>query len=205
MIFLKKLLINLTVLYFCAILCACSSMQPATQAALNQQQTWETRNNQLSQITQWNIKGALGINDSKQAWSSSVYWQQFNQNNFNLRLFGPIGVGTLDIKGTPSQTTLTTAQNKTFTAENVDLLLEQQTGWLLPISNLYYWVRGIPVPNLPADEKFDDYHHLTELSQQGWNIQFQRYTSVNGIDLPSKIFLQYQQFKIRLIVSQWKF
>jgi len=186
------------------ILSGCATMEPAGQSALNQQQSWQSRQTQLSQIKQWKIKGALGVNDSKKAWRASIYWQQFNQGYFDLKLFGPVGVGTLQIKGTPTQTQLLTAQNKTFSAENADLLLAEQTGWLIPVTHLYYWIRGLPVPGLPADTEFDDYQHLTHLSQQGWDIKFLRYTAVNGIDLPSKIFLQYKQLKIRIIVSQWQ-
>lgn len=194
----------LFLIIFCGFLSACATMEPATQVAYNHQETWSQREQTLSKIKQWKIKGALGINDSEQAWLSSVYWQQYAQRVFDLKLFGPVGVGTLQVKGDNKQAQLLTSQNQTFSAENADLLLAQQTGWLLPITHLYYWIRGIPVPGLPALKEFDRYNHLTHLSQQGWNIQFQRYTAVNGIDLPSKILLQYKQLKIRVIVSQWK-
>jgi outer membrane lipoprotein LolB len=200
----KHLFFVLFLTFLCGLLSACATMEPATQVALNQQQSWEQRENQLSHLKQWKIKGALGINDSKQAWRSSVYWQQFARNVFDLKLFGPVGVGTLQVTGTAHHAQLTTAQNETFSAENADLLLAQQTGWLLPITHLYYWIRGIPVPGIPADREFDNYNHLLRLSQQGWTIQFQRYTAINGLDLPSKILLQYKQLKIRIIISQWK-
>lgn len=56
----------------------------------------------------------------------------------------------------------------------------------------------------PSHQKFDAYHHLTQLKQSGWTIRYLRYTGVKNTDLPSKIFLTYPKLSLRIVVSQWQ-
>ncbi len=187
-----------------SLLWACASHQPATEAPENKTQSVEARTVDLSSIDNWYIKGAIGVKNEQDAWSASIYWKQRHKNNYTLQLFGPAGMGTLKIVSSGNRVTLTNNKNETFTAPSSETLLEQQTGWYLPISNMYYWVRGMAVPSIPSQTTFDKYHHLKTLEQQGWDIQYLRYTSVKGIDLPSKIFMNYQKLGIKIVISSWE-
>lgn len=193
------------ILILCAafILTACTTM-PASQAPNNQQIPWQQRETQLTNLSAWTVNGAIGIQQKNQANSASLYWQQSNQNNYVLNLQGPLGAGAMKITGTKQQVTMLTGKNKTYTAPNAETLLKAQTGWYLPVSSLYYWAKGLPVPGIPATKKYDQYHHLSQLTQQGWQISYLRYTAVGTIDLPSKIILKKAPFTIKLIFSQWK-
>ena len=64
-------------------------------------------------------------------------------------------------------------------------------------------IRGLPVPSTPAQTRFDAYNHLTYLVQDGWRIQFLRYTSIRNTDVPSKIFLSNAQLNVKVIVNRW--
>ena len=197
-----KLISRIAIITLLAFLVACASTQSTKQDPVNISQSWEKREQQLSAIQSWQLRGAIGINDSKQAFRAAVAWQQQN-DNYAMQLFGPAGSGTLKLQGAPSHVVLTDAENKTSTASSADSLLEQQTGWYIPVSNLVYWIRGIPAPNLPSKKSFDAYNHLTQLQQLGWSVYYPRYTSVQGIDLPNKMILTRGPMKIRIVVKQW--
>ena len=64
--------------------------------------------------------------------------------------------------------------------------------------------RGLPVPTAPAQKQFDQYHHLTQLIQQGWTIQYLNYISVNHIDVPNKLFLNNPELNVKIIITQWQ-
>ncbi len=184
-------------------LAGCMSPKPASTAAENKTITWSQRKQDLQQITRWQANGAIAIRDQQQAQSASVKWQQQSQSTFAIRLFGPLGVGNTIIIGKPGNVTLTTPENKTYTATSSEALLQQQTGWQLPISNLYYWVRGLPAPGSKPQMKLDPYNHLRTLQQSGWNILYQRYTAVKGKDLPSKITMTNGPITAKLIINRW--
>jgi len=198
----NKHIVLATVILSMMLLSSCVTL-PASEAAGNQTLTWAQRAEQLDSIHQWTVQGAIGGSIPTKAWSASLRWQQIG-HRFNINLFGPLGIGNVQLTGTPGASQLKTAQGKTLQAKNPDTLLYKATGWQLPVSNIYYWVRGLPVPNLPSSKQFDRYHHILKMQQQGWTIEYLRYTSINNIDVPSKIFLQNQQMKIRIVISQWQ-
>jgi outer membrane lipoprotein LolB len=88
-------------------------------------------------------------------------------------------------------------------------------GWPLPITQLRYWIKGIPAPSIyPIDKvealQFNDKEQLSQFQQSGWKIRYPRYTqletqhpSFNKTALPGKIILQQQQVKITVIVNEW--
>ncbi len=131
-----------------------------------------------------------------------MVWQQ-QKRDYQVSLFGPFGVGRTTLNGTPTALTLLAA-GKEYKAQTPERLMQQVLGWQLPVTNLYFWVRGLPAPNSPASTTFDAYHHLIELKQQGWQIQYERYTAIQGIDLPSKLRLKSGQLQVKLVISSWK-
>ncbi len=185
------------------LLASCASM-PTGQAPQNQNITWGSRVGTLSSVEDWDLKGLIAIRAAKDGGSANWHWRQ-SKNNYTISLFGPFGANSFTLTGTPSSVLLETSDGKKFNATTPELLLAQQTGWQLPISNLYYWIRGLPVPGVPAQKQFDTYHHLTALTQQGWTIHYLRYVSVNQIDLPNKIFLDNSQVNVKIIINQWQF
>ena len=76
-------------------------------------------------------------------------------------------------------------------------------GWSIPISNLIYWIKGIPAPNFDYKIKLDSYNHLLKLKQQDWVINYTDSKSQDGIDLPSNMALQNAQCKIKIAIKEW--
>lgn len=176
------------------------------EMASTQPQTirWNERVQTLLRIKHWELNGLIAIHTPDGAGSANLHWQQ-NQQHYAISLWGPLSTPSFKLTGEPGNVTLETANGKQFNATTPESLLASQTGWKLPVSNLFYWIRGLPVPHITAQKHFDPYHRLSELDQQGWIIQFLRYSSVKGIDIPTKIFLNYPALEVKIIISQWQF
>jgi outer membrane lipoprotein LolB len=187
---------------FALALASCATV-PAPETPKNEALTWNKRTLTLADITSWDIKASIAIRTSKEAESATLHWQQ-NKQKYTIYLFGPLGSNSYTLNGTPNKVELINPQGKKFYADSAESLLAQQTGWRLPVSHLKYWVRGLPVPGITATKHFDNYHHMSELAQDGWRIQFLRYTSMHDVDLPSKIFLNNSQLSVKIIISQWR-
>jgi len=182
---------------------ACTTM-PAYPGAYNQPMSWRARRTQLNRIHHWQLEGAIAIKTPQKTLSAYLNWQQFS-SHYQLTLFGPFGIGTVTMKGSKNQFSLQTPDRKIYRARNPETLIRQQLGWTLPVSNLYFWIRGLPAPHHNAQKRFDAYHHLTALKQQGWSIEYLKYTGIHGTDLPTKIILMNANIKLRIVISQWKF
>lgn len=199
-------LIRLIIIVFSiAWLSGCATInQPQQQVAQNKTISWGSRVQTLSGIQSWDLKGAIAIRQADNSGTASLQWKQQGQN-YHIAMFGPLGSNSFELTGRPGNVELAQANGKRANARSPEELLAKETGWRLPVSSLYYWIRGIPVPGTSADKHLDSYNHLIELRQLGWIIQYPRYTSVRQIDIPDKIFLTNPQLNVKIAVSQWQF
>ncbi|MBL4647973.1 MAG: outer membrane lipoprotein LolB, partial [Gammaproteobacteria bacterium] len=171
----------------CWLLMGCVTV-PAPEGQLRNM-PWPQRQQQLLHIQQWQVRGAIAIHNGQQAQSANLFLQQ-KKRQYRLQIFGPLGMGRIILEGDNKKVSLQANNGHIFTAHNAEMLLQQQLGWTLPVSNLYYWLRGLPAPHVAATLHFDSYQHLQFLQQQGWMIHYVLYSDVHGIDLPSKIVMQ---------------
>lgn len=129
-------------------------------------------------------------------------WVQQGANSYQIRLMGPLGGGAVLISKKGNTITFQDG-SKITTSTNADELLLKQTGIRLPVNNLYYWVRGLPAPGGVQSEKHDQFNHLIQLKQNGYTIDFNKYTSVKGIDLPSMIRLEGNGVMVKVVIKNW--
>ena len=182
---------------------SCAAFQP-TPPPSQQVIPAETRKAALAQIKNWDVKGSVSIQYQQKTDIASLNWHQENQQNYRITLSGPLNFGTVEIIGSPGSVTLKQSNRPPVSAATPEKLLTQQMGWQIPVSNLYYWLRGIPAPGSDAKTEFDTYGHITHMIQQGWTIEYPEYMGVGTVDLPKKIYLTHPNLKIRLVIRQWK-
>jgi outer membrane lipoprotein LolB len=187
-------------LLLCLFIIGCASTSD-TSSASQQKTPWETRKADLANIEEWNIRGSISIQYQKKTDIASISWQQ-RRKHFDIALAGPLNFGRVEINGLPGSVTFKQG-SKTASANSPEALLEEQMGWQLPISNLNYWVRGLPAPGSTPKIEFSKLGYITHLTQQGWSVEYAEYMNVNGLDLPKKIYLNNPALKLRLVIRQW--
>ena len=160
------------------------------------------RNQQALAIKNWKIEGAMSIQSTQQSVITHYQWHQ-RAANYDIQLSSVLNLVRVNITGREYQFVKLCRSNKRcYQAKTPELLLKQQLGWDLPISYLKYWIRGIPLQG-KAIKKYDPYGHLIFMQQNGFDLWFSNYQSFNGVDLPTRLDLQYPKLKIRLIIKQW--
>lgn len=151
----------------------------------------------------WELSGAMAARSKNKAWSASVNWTQNGASSYQIRLFGPLGSGTVMISRQGGLINFRDGP-KSSTSKNAEQLLQQQTGVRLPVNNLYYWVRGIPAPGAVQSVKKDAGNRLQILRQGGYTIEYLGYNMYGSTALPSKIRLQGNGVFIKMIIKRWK-
>jgi outer membrane lipoprotein LolB len=149
-------------------------------------------------LTNWQLSGKLGIRNQQQTKSAYLNWKQCGES-FDIRLSGPLGQGGARLQGSRESVTLQT-KDKTSSASDPEQLLQQQLGWSMPISQLQYWVRGIPSPNQgyrnnPGDNGFE---------QAGWHISYLQLQQVDSLTLPAKAIATHPRLKLTLLLKNWQ-
>jgi outer membrane lipoprotein LolB len=157
----------------------------------------------VASIRDWSLAGRVALSTPEEGFNASIYWTQSDQR-YSLRIVAPLGQGSYGLDGGPERVVMRTPDRRTLTAKDPEGLIRAELGWTLPVLGLRYWVRGIPEPGTPITAlTLDDRGRMTALQQSGWRIDVMGYGSESGLDLPSRLFLETDRFRVRIAVGRW--
>jgi outer membrane lipoprotein LolB len=182
-----------TIILLLCLLTGCASFSSPKPETSTPSLSWSQRQAQLQKIVHWRAEGMMSIRSTRQTSAFSFEWLQQNQENYALEFFAPLGLGSVRVLGNASNVVLWQSATQKITAKTPEALMIRQLGYSVPVTSLYYWIRGLPDPHLPMSARFDVNHHLSTLQQQGWKINFQNFKTISGVDLPTMILLSYEQ------------
>lgn len=234
----KKILCYISVLSFISVTGCVSNFSNVKISepikANNKVSSWEIYKNKHMKIQQgsWKFKGVVGISMPGQAQQASVSWNKDPKQD-EIKLSGPFGLGTIDIQHKAGVYELTDEKGHVYTNSDPELLLEQVTGWALPLSGADYWVLGLVKPkkdvgsnmsssvvekstfdpnsikkdHVKVKYSLNQYGSLDKLQQNGWEIDYRQYRVFNGVMLPVQIIFynKSKQLRIKLVIQNWGF
>ena len=149
-------------------------------------------------LQHWQLSGKIGIRSEQQNQGAYLNWQQCG-DAFDIRLSGPLGQGGARLQGTPKQVSLQTG-DQLLHADNPEQLLQQQLGWSMPVSQLVYWVRGMPSP----DQAYTITLDASGFEQSGWQVSYSELQQVDGITIPARATATHPRLKLILLLKDWQ-
>lgn len=162
----------------------------------------EVRREALMAREAWSLAGRVAVAAAGEGATASLDWRQAGESS-ELMLRGPFGARALTVTLDGADVSLSDGEGRLDGAD-AHLYLQDQLGADLPVSQLRYWVLGIPAPEAPYEETLGPDGLPARLVQQGWTIDFERYGPVNGLWLPGRITAQAGTTRVRLAVSRWE-
>ena len=194
----------LLILFLAAGLPGCALFQaPSTPPPpAGTQVDWPSHVRSLTLLQEWQVQGKIGVRTQNDAGSAYLDWSQA-QDSFYITLSGPLGQGTTIIKGNPTGARLDN-NDGTWIAESPDQLVQEHTGWEIPISNLLYWVKGMQAPGSHAILQHNTLGTLATLKQDGWALTYDQYSQQLGTLLPCRIRIQKGELRVTLIIKRWQ-
>ena len=195
--------VSIFALYFSLLILAGCPSTPIPDDTLYQAE--QERNEQLSKLEYWTIKGKIAFIEPDQKQSANLYWQH-GKNNSKLTLTTFLGVNVLTLTSEAGVHTLK-VDGRTYVDEDLELLLQSVTGVGLPVTQLMYWLKGLkaqdsdlitfsPTTNLPTDlvAHYDD---------KDWHIKYASYTLVEQFRLAKKITIKHRDLTIKMAIHSW--
>ena len=179
--------------------CAAQPPRPGPQA----QSAWLQHRATLEALHDWQVQGRVALRTDDEGWSANFDWQQ-RGSDYRIRLRGPFGQGAVELHGNELGVWLQQAEQLPVFALDAETLLEQQTGWRLPVAGLAAWLRGVPVAGTESELAWDAQGRLQHLAQNGWQIDYQRYLEKNALMLPQKLRLQRDSVRVKFIIDDWQ-
>ena len=160
------------------------------------------RQQRLATLEHWQVEGKIGLRHDGRGNSASLTWRQ-HRDIYALRLSGPLGIGTVFINGDGRSVAVRNKDGE-YTAASPEELILGMTGWHIPVTELRYWARGMPAPNLKIDGQQVVDGLLSSLEQGGWSIQYIDYTRVDNFWLPVKMIMSRPETQLTLIYKNWR-
>ena len=195
---------HLIVVSLIALLAGCAGL--TSREALEGQgdpTQWQAHKQRISQLDGWQISGKIGIRAPRDSGSATLFWLQ-RQDYYDIRLSGPLGGGAARLTGRPGDILLEVANRGRYQAASPEALLREQLRLDLPVSNLLWWIRGLPAPDSRSRLTLDCDSHLAHLEQDGWQVEYQRYAQQSGYALPERLKLYGQDLEVTLVIKDWQ-
>ncbi len=193
----------------CLLLAGCAGAPPAPvpEPDLSPEKNWRLRQIQLDAVQSWRLSARMIVSDNDEnAWQLDVNWRQ-QAERYDIHISGPLGMGKVHLQGGEDGVFLYDSEGAAYYAQEPEHLLLEHTGVFMPVTSLYYWVRGLPDPGIDAVQipQLDAWGRLTHLRQNGWSVDMKRYVQVDNLQLPDKLFIHNQQnIEVRMVMDKWE-
>jgi outer membrane lipoprotein LolB len=150
------------------------------------------------------LEGRVSVKTHEESFSGGMTWQHALDKQ-ELLLRTPLGQGVAELRGDARGVELRDSEGRSHRAEDAEILVRQVMGVTLPLKGLAWWVVGHVRPDGPYQAEPNVDGRLALLKQDGWEIEFSRYTQVNGRFLPGKLLARRgEDLEIRLVVDKWE-
>ena len=193
----------------------CAHQQPKAPLI---SQDWPKHQAQLLSLPNWQAIGKLAVKVPNDGGSANLQWIQTGKS-YQISLNGPFGAGKLDINGEPGSVTLAEAGQPPQTAKTAEELIKRTTGWTIPVTQLAFWVRGLPEPNTKVVGFSPNPQGLIGvLEQLGWRVTYGDYLNVplnlqnpdnpnenQTLSMPGRIVAEYKDVRLTLVIREWRF
>lgn len=151
--------------------------------------------------TPFEMLGRVYVRYGERAFSGSMRWLH-SQPSDELWLGGPLGQTAAHIRRDASGATLTTADQKTYSAFSLEGLTEKGLGWSLPVADLSYYVLGLAPEAASANVVRDAQGRLREVRHDGWEVRWADSSSGGTGDRPGRLEMRRGDVEIRLVIDR---
>jgi outer membrane lipoprotein LolB len=178
--------------------CATTTVAPPQLSA-------DQQRNLLQGLAGFSFTGRVAI--AGQDSTPSMEWRQ-QRDVAKVRLFGPMGVGGIQVEYSPERLRLETGGGGKLRDGEAEQLLIRELGFVPPFDSLRYWVLGVPAPGSPAGQSFDAEGRVQQMEQQDWLIRYDRHVQVistaGAVQLPAKLVATRDGLRLTLVIDRWR-
>ncbi|MDR5875640.1 lipoprotein insertase outer membrane protein LolB [Halomonas sp. CUBES01] len=182
-------------------LAGCASQAPQDDGG-RQSGDWDDQKAEVETFETWTLVGKAGLRTPEENTSANLDWNQ-HPYYFRMLISGPFGGGRTVLEGREGRFSLSNSDGR-FEAESPEALMEEQLGWALPVSAMPDWVRGLPGDHDSYQLETDELGFPSHLKQDGWDIDYRDWERFEGMWLPRRLVMNYNDIRITLVVNEWR-
>jgi outer membrane lipoprotein LolB len=153
-------------------------------------------------LTQWTAKGRIALTAQGEGGSGSFVWQQRSERT-ELAVRGPLGAGGLSIVTDGDTLQLDDGSGQALDGDAARVALERRLGARLPLSELRYWILGVPAPDAMAPAQ-PATGAVAGFTQAGWVITYDAFRAAGDWSLPARLTATTGDARVRIVVDDWQ-
>jgi outer membrane lipoprotein LolB len=165
---------------------------------------WPARRSALQALDAWALDGRIAVAAGEDGFSGGFDWEQAG-DRAEVALALPLGGPDFAISLEGERVTLS-SRGESITDDEARVAIADRLGKgnALPLTEIRYWLVGVPAPGLPHDETLSADMRLASLEQSGWRVRYDRYETVGEFELPARMEMTTEGLRLRVVVSRWQ-
>ena len=192
--------------FFLIFLSGCSSLLNNHQQITEHQNITE-RTKKLEALSDWKIKGKLGMISPKERHSLTLNWlYQGERKRQTLNLTAVLGVQIFNLESVNGMHVIN-VDGERYQSPDLNVLLSSLTGFTLPTQAMSFWLKGLPYLN---SDKIT-YNIETQLPNtltsfhdgKKWLLKYGAYQQVGQYQLATTFTIKQEDLTIKINVHQW--
>ena len=197
--FRRSIVLGWAAMLLVTLLPACAPVTPRPPTVGNEA-TQAAREAELARLSNWSFSGRLAVSQGGDGGNARVEWRQ-DGADFDIQLSAPVTRQSWRLRQTAGQVRLDGLQGGSREGTNAEAMLQEATGWRVPLIAMAAWIRGVRAPG-PSDMSFDAYGLPATIRQQGWSVEYRGWQA-DAPALPQKVFARQGEATVRLVVERW--
>jgi len=200
-------------LLFLLILTGCATQSPVKNSSPFLKQSIISRNQQLSNLINWEISGKIAFiqTDTDKRESAAINWRYQEPTAHKamqqrLDLTTILGINVLHLTSQDNYHQIK-IDGKSYHGEKLDELIGALTGLALPTQALTAWLKGLPYSKSDSIQ----YNEITNLpstltsqyNDKTWQINYAKYQAVENHQLATKLTIKQNDLTIRIVIKRW--
>jgi outer membrane lipoprotein LolB len=154
-------------------------------------------------VEAFHLLGRISVRYGNDGFSGSLDWRH-GPDRDEVLILSPLGQGVAQLVRNETGVTLTTSDQQVFRADDAESLTEQVLGWRLPLSGLPHWVQGRPAAGSAAETRRDADGLTDRIVQDGWQVEYAGYKAFAAGTLPSRVFMDSPDLRLKLVIDEWQ-
>ncbi len=165
----------------------------------------EEREAKLKAFIPWRALGSIAVESEERGKFNASFSWDADARGYEIKLFGPLGVQAFELVKNMQGAVLTDRKGR-VSGDSAELLLQAALGVPVPIGKMQAWAVGLPggAEQVQRDKTGRlNSMVVAENAGERWDVNFERYTNVDNLDLPRTVIVNGDGVQIKLSFKKW--
>jgi outer membrane lipoprotein LolB len=181
----------------------CRTAPPSPVIGPGADAPWPQQLAALEKLDRYGLDGRVAVAANGQGFSAGLRYQQMPRGS-NLALDGPLGIGGLRVALDGEDLEIATSRGEKLDGQAARAELERRLGFALPLSELRWWLLGIPAPGEASLDQDGGSGEVRGFTQNGWHVSINGRADALGFSLPQRLTAEREGARLKLLVERWQ-